>query len=77
MNFQHIGFIGLGLIGGSIAKAIRKFYPDMQITAFDRNLENLTLALGEGVITTASTTVDDSFSSCDLVFLCALRVHHG
>ena len=29
-----IGFIGLGLIGGSIAKAIRQYYPDYQILAF-------------------------------------------
>ena len=27
---KTIGFIGLGLIGGSIAKAIRKFHPDYQ-----------------------------------------------
>ena len=25
---KKIGFIGLGLIGGSIAKAIRQYYPD-------------------------------------------------
>ena len=31
-----IGFIGLGLIGGSIAKAIRKFHPDYHILAYDR-----------------------------------------
>ena len=28
METTTIGFIGLGLIGGSIAKAIRKFHPD-------------------------------------------------
>ena len=26
---KTIGFIGLGLIGGSIAKTIRKFHPDL------------------------------------------------
>ena len=25
------GFIGLGLIGGSIARALKKYYPDVQI----------------------------------------------
>ena len=34
---KTIGFIGLGLIGGSIAKAIRKFHPDYHILAFDQN----------------------------------------
>ena len=28
---KTIGFIGLGLIGGSIAKTIRKFHPDYHI----------------------------------------------
>lgn len=71
MEFRNVGFIGLGLIGGSIARAIRKFYPDMEITAFDTNPDNLTLSLSEGIITSACTRVDDSFASCDLVFLCA------
>ena len=35
------GFIGLGLIGGSIAKAIRQYYPDSEIIAFDKNRETL------------------------------------
>ena len=30
--FQKIGFIGLGLIGGSIAKKIHTLYPDVTIS---------------------------------------------
>ena len=30
------GFIGLGLIGGSIARAVRHFYPDAEIIAYSR-----------------------------------------
>ena len=37
MSHMTCGFIGLGLIGGSIAKAIRKFYPDTIIVAYDVN----------------------------------------
>ena len=33
---HKIGFIGLGLIGGSIAKAIRQYYHDYEIVAFDK-----------------------------------------
>ena len=28
-----IGFVGLGLIGGSIAKAVRHFYPEIKLIA--------------------------------------------
>ena len=38
-----IGFIGLGLIGGSVAKAIRTYFPDYELIAFDKNKESLAL----------------------------------
>ena len=41
MGTTTIGLIGLGLIGGSIAKAIRKFHPDYQIRAYNRTKEVL------------------------------------
>ena len=41
MKQKKIGFIGLGLIGGSIARAIRRYYPDYEIIAFDNNKETL------------------------------------
>ena len=34
---EKVGFIGLGLIGGSLAKAIRTYFPDDEIVAFDKN----------------------------------------
>ena len=30
---HKIGFIGLGLIGGSIARAVRQYFPDCEIAA--------------------------------------------
>lgn len=66
-----IGFIGLGLIGGSIAKAVRQYYPDYEIVAFDKNKETLALATQESVIDVAATTIDDNFYHCRYLFLCA------
>ena len=66
-----IGFIGLGLIGGSIAKAIRQYYPDYEIVAFDKNKETLALATQESIIDVAATTIDDNFHHCSYIFLCA------
>ena len=37
----HFVFIGLGLIGGSIARALKNVYPDCTITAFSRTLSPL------------------------------------
>lgn len=67
---QKIGFIGLGLIGGSVAKAIRQYYPDTEIIAFDKSREALALATQEAVIDTACSSVDGNFSRCDYIFLC-------
>lgn len=68
---KKIGFIGLGLIGGSIAKAIRQYYPDYEIIAFDKSKETLALATQESVIDVACTFIDDNFQHCDYIFLCA------
>ena len=48
MTSKKIGFIGLGLIGGSIAKAIRQYYPEYDIIAFDKNKESLKMRGGIG-----------------------------
>ncbi len=71
MYFHTIGFIGLGLIGGSIAKAIRHFYPDTQILAYSRTAATLEEAIKDGAIDRACSCVDASFGGCDLIFLCA------
>ena len=68
---KKIGFIGLGLIGGSIAKAIRQYFPDYEIVAFDKSKETLALATQESVIDIACTIIDDNFKNCEYIFLCA------
>ena len=71
MNSIKIGFIGLGLIGGSVAKAIRKYYPGYEIVAFDKNRETLALAVQENIIDTACSSIDENFKGCSYLFLCA------
>ena len=67
----HIGFIGLGLIGGSIARALRENRPEVKITAYDVNTATLEAAIKDGVIDQAAEQIDDRFSDCDYLFLCA------
>ena len=68
---KTIGFIGLGLIGGSIAKAIRKFHPDYHILAYAKHKETLAAALNSGVIDGVLEKEDERYKSCDYIFLCA------
>lgn len=71
MHQINFGFIGLGLIGGSIAKALRRSYPDCFIIAYDKNIEALTNAKSELVISKAADDISEEFSDCDYIFLCA------
>ena len=66
------GFIGLGLIGGSIARALReKLKENVTIIAYDINHAALSLAIEEKVADMITSRIDENFSSCDYLFLCA------
>ena len=66
----NFGFIGLGLIGGSLAKSLRKKYPDCKITVCTRHPGSLDQAFRSGIIDSLSDTVGEEFASCSIVFLC-------
>lgn len=65
------GFIGLGLIGGSIARAIRKFYPQSRLIAYDINQDALKTAVTDHVIDLPLSSIGSEFSECSYLFLCA------
>lgn len=77
MSALTCGFIGLGLIGGSIAKAIRRRLPDTRMLAYDINAASLDLAKEEKVIDRICPSVDDAFRDCDYIFLCAPVSHNA
>jgi len=64
------GFIGLGLIGGSIARAIRKYDPDAILKAYNPSRASLDEALSDGVINAGTQSIDSTFSDCRYIFLC-------
>lgn len=76
MSTLTCGFIGLGLIGGSIAKAFRSAVPDAHMIAYDINESSLLLARKEGVIDTVCSAIDGTFGSCNYLFLCAPVSHN-
>jgi len=69
MKFCHIGFVGLGLITGSIARAIRSKEQGVTIVAYDPNGEALMEALEDHTIDKALPEICSDFLSCDLIFL--------
>ena len=71
MKANTFGFIGLGLIGGSIAKAIREYLPGSYIIAYDINEHSLNAAVADGVVNKSVSAIDESFHTCDMIFLCA------
>ncbi|MBE5883141.1 MAG: prephenate dehydrogenase [Lachnospiraceae bacterium] len=65
------GFIGLGLIGGSIARALREKLPDTIIIAYDINADTLIAAKEANIANITTSAIDESFRACDYIFLCA------
>lgn len=69
-----IGFIGFGLIGGSIAKALKVSHPNYHISAYNRHAPKhstmLDKALEDGTIDDIVDRVEE-FSDRDIIFLCA------
>ena len=75
---MKITIIGLGLMGGSVARRLRGFH-DCRIAAYDRDRESLDLALSDGVIDEAYTDAAGAMRDADLIILCLypqLNVDH-
>ena len=66
-----VGFIGLGLIGGSIAATIRRLHPSTVIYACDVDQTSMDLAVGRGIVNRQVEASDPAFGDCSILFLCA------
>lgn len=75
MSETTIGFIGFGLIGGSIARALKTLHPNYNLIAFNyyknKTNANLDLALADHTLDRIVTDLADGFHQCDIIFLCA------
>ena len=70
MLYPKIGFIGLGLIGGSIAKIIKEKYPETEMIAIASRESTIQAAYADGIITNDTMLDLEAFADCDLLFLC-------
>jgi len=62
---MNIGIVGLGLIGGSLARAFKK-YSNNRIYAHDLNSEALDLSISEGV---TDGKLEEQIGNCEIIIL--------
>jgi prephenate dehydrogenase len=67
-----VGIVGLGLMGGAVAAALRKLASPApaRILAYDRELSVLDAAKAQGLIDECCADAHKMLGQCDLVFLC-------
>ena len=70
MSDSTFGFIGLGLIGGSIARGLRRANKDITIMAYMRTRSKLEQAKADGTIDIILDGIDETLFACDVIFLC-------
>ena len=64
---MKLALIGVGLIGGSFAAALRKAGAVSQVAGFDADSDAIRTALSRGIIDRAATSAADAASAADLV----------
>ena len=65
--YSKVGIVGLGLIGGSLCKALRNRYKVREIVASNRSEDVLISAKSEGIIDEYSLGITNIFEGCDIV----------
>lgn len=69
MIANQVGVIGVGLIGGSLAKALKKNNAVARVVGFDNDEKNLQKACELGVIDSYSLTIEEIIHGSDMVVL--------
>ena len=84
-SFERVGIVGLGLIGGSLARALRRLDNAPRVVAFNRTREDADRALADGVVNAVADVVSEAVEGQDLVIYATpldvaremMRAHSG
>ena len=68
--FNQITFIGIGLIGSSLARVIKEHNLTEKLVAYDSNHNNTQKALELGVIDESFDDITKSVQNADLIMIC-------
>ena len=67
---REIGVVGLGLMGASLARALRAADPSIRIVAVEPQAEIRAAALRDGVVDAAAAAPDPVLARCEVAVLC-------
>ncbi|MCX8132012.1 MAG: prephenate dehydrogenase [Clostridia bacterium] len=70
LKSSKISIIGLGLIGGSLAKALRERAGISRITAVTRQMDSIKHAIQDGTISCGYTEITQEVLDSDIIFIC-------
>ncbi|HKX77786.1 MAG TPA: prephenate/arogenate dehydrogenase family protein [Novosphingobium sp.] len=70
MPFERIAIVGLGLLGGSIGLAVRRYLPDATTTGYDRDPATRLRAAERGLVQRVCNDVATAVQDADLVIFC-------
>ena len=68
--FENAGIIGLGLIGGSLARAMKKHGITKNITGYTGREASSARALELGMIDFVATSITEIAEKCDVIIIC-------
>lgn len=66
---NRLAIIGVGLIGGSLARDLRAMGSVGEVVGYGRGLDNLRLAVELGIVDRAAVSLDDAVRDADMVVL--------
>lgn len=70
VHFRNVAIIGLGLLGGSIGLAARKYLPGVHTTGYDRDPQTRRRAAERELVHEVCETAQDAVRAADLVIFC-------
>lgn len=67
---KTIAIVGLGLMGGSLALALKKYAPTVKVMGINRSRPTIDKALEQGVIDEGYTQPGEALSKADIIVIC-------
>ena len=68
--YNHVAIIGLGLIGSSLARALKAKSVASRISGYDTNTQHMQYCVQENIIDAAASTASECVKNADLIILC-------